>query len=130
MKRPVKPGGRGGKRAPEPEAAATCKYNKVQLPNVGPGEIDVDAVIRALESRNAAKRTEPAADAAPPAAIAEPVPAGDAAASGRMPDQDLEEIALVLKMTRSAAAAKEWGLRLLVETKRARDAEKRLSGKA
>jgi hypothetical protein len=129
VKRTVKADVPGGKRAPEPDGAATCKYNKVQLPNVRPGEIDVDAVIRALESRNAAKRTVPAAEP-PPAAIPEPAPAGDAAASGRMPDTDLEEIARVLKMTRSAAAAREWGLRLLVETKRARDAEKRLSGKA
>ncbi len=46
----------------------------------------------------------------------------------RMSDEDLEEVALVLKMTRSATNARECGLRLLVEARRAREVEDGLTG--
>jgi HAMP domain-containing protein len=45
----------------------------------------------------------------------------------RMSDEDLEEVALVLKMTQSATNARQCGLRLLVEVRRAREVEKRLT---
>jgi HAMP domain-containing protein len=45
----------------------------------------------------------------------------------RMSDADLEEVALVLKMTRSATNARQCGLRLLVEARRAREMEERLT---
>jgi HAMP domain-containing protein len=44
----------------------------------------------------------------------------------RMPDADLEETALVLKMTRSATNARQCGLRILAEARRAREVEERL----
>jgi nitrogen fixation/metabolism regulation signal transduction histidine kinase len=45
----------------------------------------------------------------------------------RMSAEDLEELALVLKMTRSATNARECGLRLLGEARRAREVEERLT---
>jgi hypothetical protein len=127
----------GGKSRPEPDAPASCKYKKVQLPNVRPGEIDVDALIRSLETRNAPKHAsqaapqamEPAKKVVPGAAPS----AGDGALpenNKRMSDEDLQEISRVLKTSRSVASARQWGLRLLAETRRAREAEKRLASKA
>jgi len=129
VKRTATPGPSAAKPAPEPEALAACKYKKVELPSGYAGEVDVDAVIRALENRNAANRTAETPNAPQEAVAAEAAPKADAAPSDRMPDTDLEEIARVLKMTRSVSAAREWGLRLLDEARRARGAEKRLSGK-
>lgn len=45
----------------------------------------------------------------------------------RMPDQDFEEAAQVLKMTRSATNARQCGLRILAEARRARETEEKLT---
>jgi phosphoglycerate-specific signal transduction histidine kinase len=46
----------------------------------------------------------------------------------RMSDADFEEMASVLKMTRSATNARQCGLRILAEARRAREAEAMLTG--
>lgn len=49
--------------------------------------------------------------------------ARDARIGERMSNEDLEEMAAVLKMTRSATNARQCGLRILAEARRAREAE-------
>lgn len=118
--------------APGHESAETCKYKskgqKLQL-----DKKDVDALIQSLEARGASYRGAEAAGAPPPAP-AEPVALSREVVAGgageRMSDEDLEDLALVLKMTRSATNARQCGLRLLEETRRAREAEARLSKEA
>lgn len=121
------------RRASVPEGEApVCKYRKVQVP----GDVDVEALIRSLETRNASKRApEPAEpgepiSAAPASAATAPESPEGGAPGARMADADLDEIARVLKSSRSIASARQSGLRLLVEAMRARDEEKRLAGKA
>ena len=125
MKRTEK--GRQTHQTPEatPESAETCKYKKGS--NLRLDEKDVDALIKSLETRNPANG---APEPEPRPAPAEPVKldsGSSASAMGdRMSDEDLEELALVLKMTRSATNARQCGLRLLEETRRAREAEAQL----
>jgi len=61
-------------------------------------------------------------DASRVAALARNIRIGE-----RMSDEDFEETALVLKATRSAVNARQCGLRLLVEARRAREVEERLT---
>lgn len=104
-----------------------CKYKKGQKLHLQVN--DVEALIKTLETRSSANRAsqpaEPAQQvAAEPVALALDMVTGGI--GGRMSDEDLEELALVLKMTRSATNARQCGLRLLEETRRARDAEQQL----
>jgi hypothetical protein len=131
MKRTEKDSPARGTSGAGPEASETCKYKKGQ--NLHLGEKDVEALIKSLEARGAANRAPEATEPRPQVA-AEPVAlAKDSGASDtgeRMSDEDLEDLALVMKMTRSATNARQCGLRLLEETRRAREAEARLMKEA
>lgn len=112
------------------EAPVACKYKKDRKPSLRLDSAAVDALIESLETRNASRQAPQTAAPPPEVAAGNAASSGDGAPSDRMSDKELEEIARVLKMTRSTAPARESGLRLLVEAKRARAAEKRLPDKA
>jgi hypothetical protein len=106
---------------------ATCKFKKVRMPNLRLGEKDVEALIQSLEARGASHRGPEKTESRPPAAAETVAPLGDVRIGERMSDEDFEDVALVLKMTRSASNARQCGLRILAEARRAREAEKRLT---
>ena len=106
--------------------AATCKFKKVRLPNLRLGEKDVEALIQSLEARGASHRIPEKTESRPPA-TADAAPPGDVRLGERMSEEDLEDVALVLKMTRSASNARQCGLRILAEARRAREEEERLT---
>jgi hypothetical protein len=117
-RRHAEPKGKGPARPDEVPVAA-----KLHL-----GENDVEALIQSLEALGAATRAAETADV-PPLPAGTVALSNDIAAHGadeRMSDEDLEDLALVLKMTRSAMNARQCGLRLLEETRRAREAEAQL----
>jgi len=104
-----------------------CKFSKVRLPHLRLGEKEVEALIQSLEARGASHRRPEKTESRPPAAAESPAPPKDVRIDERMPDTDLEDVALVLKMTRSASNARQCGLRILAEARRAREAEERLT---
>jgi hypothetical protein len=108
----------------EPDA---CKFKKVQMPNLRLGEKDVEALIQSLEARGASHRGPEKTESQPPAAAESVAPPREVGIDERMSDEDFEEVALVLKMTRSASNARQCGLRILAEARRAREAEERLT---
>lgn len=105
---------------------ATCKFKKVR-PNLRLGEKEVEALIQSLEARGASHRSPEKTESRPPAALESVEAPRDVEIGERMSDEDLEDVALVLKMTRSASNARQCGLRLLAEARRAREAEERLT---
>jgi len=107
--------------------AATCKFKKVQMPNLRLGEKEVEALIQSLEARGASHRSPEKTESRPPAAAESIAPPRDVRIGERMSDQDFEDVALVLKMTRSASNARQCGLRILAEARRAREAEEQLT---
>ena len=106
---------------------AACKFKKVRLPNLRLGEKDVEALIQSLEARGASHRSPEKTESRPPAAAEGVAPPKDAKIDERMSDEDFEDVALVLKMTRSASNARQCGLRIVAEARRAREAEARLT---
>jgi hypothetical protein len=106
---------------------AACKFKKVQMPNLRLGEKDVEALIQSLEARGASHRSPEKTESRPPAAAEGVAPPEDAKIGERMSEEDFEDVALVLKMTRSASNARQCGLRILAEARRAREAEERLT---
>jgi len=117
------------RRARETSGAqpATCKFKKVQAPNLRLGEKDVEALIQSLEGRGASRRSPETTKFRPPAAAETVAPPRDVGIGERMTDEDFEDVALVLKMSRSASNARQCGLRIVAEARRAREAEERLT---
>lgn len=105
--------------------SAACKFKKVQ--NLKLGEKDVEALIQSLEARGASHHSPETMESQPPAAAESVAPPRDVRIGERMTDEDFEDVALVLKMTRSAGNARQSGLRILVEARRAREAEEQLT---
>jgi hypothetical protein len=117
------------RRAREKSGAepVACKFKKASTPSLRLGEKDVEALIQSLESRAASHRSPEKTESRPPAAAESVEPSRDVQIGERMSDQDFEDVALVLKMTRSASNARQSGLRILAEARRARDAEEQLT---
>ncbi|HEX5855499.1 MAG TPA: hypothetical protein VFZ57_07755 [Thermoanaerobaculia bacterium] len=106
---------------------ATCKFKKVSTPNLRLGEKDVEALIQSLEARGASHRNLEKPESRPPVPAESVAPPADVRLGERMSEEDFEDVALVLKMTRSASNARQSGLRILVEARRAREAEEQLT---
>jgi hypothetical protein len=107
--------------------SATCKFKKVRLPNLSLSAKDVDALIHSLEARSASHSGPQRTKSRRPSAVESVAPPRDVGIGERMSDEVFEEVALVLKMTRSATNARQCGLRMVVEARRAREAEERLT---
>ena len=107
--------------------AAACKFKKVQTSNLRLGEKDVEALIQSLEARSASHRTAETTEFRQTVTAESVAPLRDVRIGERMSDEDFDDVALVLKMSRSARNARQCGLRILAEARRARDAEERLT---
>ncbi len=103
-----------------------CKFKKVRQPNLRLGEKEVEALIQSLEARGASHRSPEETESRPPA-TADAAPPREVGLGERMSEEDFEDVALVLKMTRSASNARQCGLRILAEARRAREEEERLT---
>jgi len=106
---------------------APCKFKKVRQPNLRLGEKDVEALIQSLEARGASHRGPEKTESQPPATAESAAPPRNVGIGERMSEEDFEDVALVLKMTRSASNARQCGLRILAEARRAREEEERLT---
>ena len=117
------------RRAREASGAepATCKFKKLRPPNLRLDAKDVEALIESLETRGVSRRDPEKTETRPPAAAGIVTPPRDVRIGERMSEEEFEDVALVLKMTRSATNARQCGLRMVVEARRAREAEERLA---